>query len=220
MIEDAAHALGASTPDGPVGNCARSDMCCFSLHPVKPITTGEGGIVTTNDDELAERLRRFRTHCIVRLPERGGWYYEIGELGFNYRMTDIHAALGLSQLAKLDRFVARRNEIAERYRARLADLPVELPPAAPDGYTHSYHLFPVLVERRREVFDGLRAAGIGTQVHYVPIHHHPISADIGLKPGDLPACDRIYERILSLPMYPALTDEQQDFVVETLQRLV
>ena len=116
VIEDAAHALGASTPDGPVGNCARSDMCCFSLHPVKPITTAEGGIVTTNDDELADRLRRFRTHGIVRLPERGGWYYEIGELGFNYRMTDIHAALGVSQLTKLDRFVERRNEIADRYR--------------------------------------------------------------------------------------------------------
>ena len=195
-------------------------MCCFSLHPVKPITTGEGGVVTTNDDELAERLRRFRTHGIVRMPERGGWYYEIAELGFNYRMTDIHAALGVSQLGKLDRFVARRNEIAARYREALADLAVGLPPGAPDGYRHSYHLFPVLVERRREVFDGLRAAGIGVQVHYVPIHHHPLSADIGLQPGDLPQCDGVYERIISLPMYPALTDAEQDFVVTTLKSLV
>ncbi len=220
VIEDAAHSLGATTPDGPVGNCARSDMCCFSLHPVKPITTAEGGVVTTNDDELAERLRRFRTHDIVRVPERGGWYYEIAELAFNYRITDIQAALGLSQLGKLARFVERRNEIASRYRALLADLPVGLPPAAPDGFTHSYHLFPVLVERRREVFDGLRAAGIATQVHYVPIHHHPISVDIGLKPGDMPACDQVYERILSLPVYPTLTDADQDYVVETLKRLV
>jgi perosamine synthetase len=220
VIEDAAHALGASTRDGPVGNCARSDMCCFSLHPVKPITTGEGGIVTTNDDDLAERLRRFRTHDIVRVPERGDWYYEISELAVNYRITDIQAALGLSQLGKLQRFVERRNEIAARYRALLAGAPVGLPPAAPDGVTHSYHLFPVLVERRREVFDGLRAAGIGTQVHYVPIHHHPISTDIGLKPGDLPVCDHIYERILSLPIYPRLTEAEQDYVVDTLKSLL
>jgi perosamine synthetase len=220
VIEDAAHALGAMTPDGLVGNCARSDLCCFSLHPVKPITTGEGGVVTTNDDELAERLCRFRTHGIVKVPERGGWYYEISDIGFNYRMTDIQAALGLSQLSKLERFVARRNELADRYRMLLADLPAGLPPAAAEAYTHSYHLFPVLVEHRREVFDGLRAAGIGAQVHYVPIHHHPISADIGLKPGDLPACDRVYDRILSLPMYPALSDDDQNFVVDTLRSLL
>jgi UDP-4-amino-4,6-dideoxy-N-acetyl-beta-L-altrosamine transaminase len=220
VIEDAAHALGATTPDGPVGNCARSDMCCFSLHPVKPITTGEGGIVTTNDDELADRLRRFRSHDIVRRPEQGGWYYEISGVGFNYRMTDIHAALGLSQLAKLDRFVARRNELAQRYRQVLDGLPIELPPTPPAGYTHAYHLFPVLVEERRRVFDGLRAAGIATQVHYVPVHHHPVSSDLGLAPGDLPVCDRVYDRILSLPMYPTLTEQQQDHVAETLTSLL
>lgn len=216
VVEDAAHALGAATPDGPVGNCAHSDLCCFSLHPVKPITTAEGGVVTTNDDDLADRLRRFRSHGIVRQPERGGWYYEINEVGYNYRLTDVQAALGLSQLDKLERFIARRNEIAERYRERLADLPIELPPAAPDGVVHGYHLFAVCVPNRREVYDRLRELGIASQVHYVPVHHHPVSADIGMKPGDLPVCDRLYEGLLSLPMFPALTDEQVDAVVEAL----
>lgn len=220
VIEDAAHALGATTPDGPVGNCARSSMCCFSLHPVKPITTGEGGVVTTNDDELAARLRRFRSHGIERRPERGAWYYDIAEVGFNYRMTDIHAALGASQLPKLSGFIERRNEIAARYRTLLADDSVVLAPAAPDGFTHGYHIFPVLVERRREVFDGLRAAGVGTQVHYVPVHHHSISNDIGLAPGDLPVCDGVYDRLLSLPVFPTMTDGEQDEVVDILRALV
>ena len=220
VIEDAAHALGAMTPDGPVGNCAHSDMCCFSFHPVKPITTGEGGMVTTNDDDLAERLRRFRTHGIVRMPERGGWYYEIGEVGFNYRMTDIQAALGVSQMAKLDHFIERRNEIADRYREQLAGLPAELPPAAPNGFRHGYHLFPVVVPNRRETYDRLRESGIATQVHYVPVHHHPVSGDIGMKPGDLPVCDRVYAGLLSLPIFPALTDEDVDTVIEALRACV
>ncbi len=217
VVEDAAHALGAATPSGPVGNCAHSSMTCFSLHPVKPITSGEGGLVTTDDDELADRLRRFRHHGIVRRPEQGGWFYDITEIGFNYRLTDIQAALGLSQLAKLDRFVARRNEIADRYRELLADLPIGLPPAAPPGYLHGYHLFAVRVPDRRRVYDRLRAAGVATQVHYVPIHHHGVSADIGLKPGDLPICDTIYEGLLSLPMFPDLTDEAVEHVGEQLR---
>lgn len=220
VIEDAAHALGASTPDGPVGNCARSDMCTFSFHPVKPVTTGEGGIVTTNDDELAARLRRFRSHDIVPAPEQGAWAYEISGLGFNYRITDIQAALGLSQMSKLDTFVARRNELADRYRSLMRDLPLQLPPAAPDGFTHGYHLFVIRVDNRGAVFDGLRAAGIGVQVHYVPVHHHPISADIGLRPGDLVVCDAEYERLISLPLYPALTETDQDRVVSTLAGLL
>lgn len=220
VIEDAAHALGARTPDGPVGNGARSDMTCFSFHPVKPITTGEGGVVTTNDDELAARLRRFRTHGIVRRPEQGGWYYEIAELAPNYRITDIQAALGWSQLRKLDDFIARRNELADRYRALLAGLPIELAPAAPDGFLHGYHIFPVSVPERARVFEGLRAAGVGTQVHYVPVHHHPISADLGLAPGALPVCDRLYEGLLSLPVFPTMTDSDQDLVVGLLAGLV
>ena len=165
VIEDAAHALGARTPDGPVGNCAHADLTTLSFHPVKPITTAEGGAVTTNDDELADRLRRFRNHGIRPKPDDGGWYYEVVDVGFNYRLTDVQAALGLSQLRKLDGFVERRNGIADRYRELLADLPVQLPPAAPPGWRNGYHLFAVRVPDRRRVFDGLRAAGIGVQVH-------------------------------------------------------
>lgn len=220
IIEDAAHALGAMTPDGPVGNCAHSDMCCFSFHPVKPITTGEGGMVTTNDPELANRLRLFRSHGIVRKPEEGAWNYEISELGYNYRITDIQAALGLSQMSKLEEFMIRRNEIADRYRDLLSDSSIGLPPAAPQGFRHGYHLFPALVENRRTVFDGLRDANIGVQVHYVPIHHHPISKDLRQGALDLPVCEDVYQRLISLPIHPALTDEDQDFVVKTLLSLL
>jgi perosamine synthetase len=216
VIEDAAHALGAMTPDGPVGNCAHSDMCCFSFHPVKPITTGEGGMVTTNDPELAERLRRFRSHGIVRKPEQGGWFYEVEELGYNYRMTDIQAALGLSQMSRLESFIERRNEIADWYRETLVALPVGLPPTATEGFRHGYHLFPILVDDRPRVFQALRDAGIGVQVHYVPVHHHPVSADVGAKPGDLPVCDDVYERILSLPIWPGLPNRDLGEVAERL----
>ena len=219
IIEDAAHALGALTPDGPVGNCAHSDMCCFSFHPVKPITTAEGGMVTTNDPALAERLRLFRSHGIVRKPERGAWHYEIEELGYHYRMTDIQATLGASQMNKLEKFMARRNDIADRYRELLSHTSIGLPPAAPSGYRHGYHLFPVLVENRRTVFDGLRDANIGVQVHYVPIHHHLISKDIRQGAADLPVCENVYERLISLPIHPTLTNEDQDFVVKTLLSL-
>ena len=216
LVEDAAHALGARTPDGPVGNCARSDMCTFSFHPVKAVTTGEGGAVTTNSDELAAALRRFRNHGIVPKPEHGGWYYEIENLGFNYRLTDIQAALGTSQLAKLDAFVDRRNEIAHRYRELLAGLPLDLPPEAPPGVRHAYHLFVIRVENRRAVYDALHAAGIAVQVHYVPIYRHPLYADTGRTAADFPETERAYEGLLSLPMFPALTDTEQDRVVEVL----
>lgn len=220
VIEDAAHALGALTPDGPVGNCAHSDMCCFSFHPVKPITTAEGGMVTTNDDDLANRLRRFRSHGIVRKPEHGGWYYEISDVGYNYRLTDMQAALGTSQMSRLETFMARRNEIADRYRSAMADVPCHLPPAATAGSRHGYHLFPIAVDDRARVFQQLSEAGIGVQVHYVPVHHHPVSNDIGLAPGDLPVCDELYERLISLPMHPSLTDADQDYVIDCLRRLL
>lgn len=220
VIEDAAHALGAATPSGPVGNCAHSDLCCFSLHPVKPITSGEGGLVTTNDGELAERLRRFRSHGVEPDPDRGGWAYRIASLGFNYRMTDLHAALGLSQLARLDAFIDRRNELAERYRSALVGTGVGLPPVAPSGFRHGHHLFVVHVRHRRRVYERLRAAGIGVQVHYVPVHHHPISADITLPPDGLPVCEWVYDGVLSLPLFPSLTEADQDRVIEVLRRTV
>ena len=217
VIEDAAHALGALTPDGPVGNCAHSDMCCFSTHPVKPITTGEGGLVTTNDEELATRLRRFRSHGIIRRPEVGEWFYDISEIGFNYRMTDIQAALGLSQMSRLDEFVTRRNEIATTYREAFEALRVGLPPDAPQGFRHGYHLFPIRVDNRGEVFRLLRDRGIGVQVHYVPIHHHPISAHLGFAIGDLPVCDSLYGGLLSLPVHPGLSELEQREVVSALE---
>ena len=215
VIEDAAHALGARTPDGPVGNCANSDLCCFSFHPVKPITTGEGGAVTTNDDGLADRLRRFRSHGLVRRPERGGWYQETVDLGYNYRLTDIQAALGASQITKLERFTQRRNDLADRYRSKLGSDAIILPPEAPPGWRHSYHLFAVRVPDRRAAYDRLHAVGIGVQVHYVPLHHHPSFADVA-RVGQLDRTDEAYAQLLSLPLHPGLTDADQDRVISHL----
>jgi perosamine synthetase len=217
VIEDAAHALGARTVDGPVGNCARSDMACFSFHPVKAITTGEGGAVTTNDIELAKSLRRFRSHGIVPTPDRGGWAYDVIELGWNYRLPDLQAALGTSQLRKLDRFVDARERIALRYRGLLDDLPLLLPPSAPTGWRHAHHLFPIRVNDRRHVYDGLRSAGIGAQVHYVPIHQHSLYEGTS---GQFPEADLAGDTLISLPLFPALTQSEQDFVVATLASLL
>ena len=221
VIEDAAHALGATTPDGPVGCCAHSDMAVFSFHPVKHVTTGEGGAVTTNDDGLAARLRAFRNHGTVRTPDEGGWAYDVATLGFNYRLTDIQAALGTSQLAKLDRFLARRRDLAVRYRDLLAGTAVVLPPEAPAGFEHAYHLFPVRVPERRRVYDELRAAGIGVQVHYVPLHRHSTFASLpDMSPDRYPHAEAACAGLLSLPLFPDLTDTEQDRVVDVLLGLV
>lgn len=217
IIEDASHALGAHTLHGRVGNCAHSDMCVFSFHPVKPITTGEGGMVTTNDDELAERLRRFRSHGIVRSTKPDSWEYDAQGLGFNYRMTDIQAALGLHQLSQLDAFIERRNDLADRYRELLAGLPITLPPAAPAGTRHGYHLFAIQVLDRERVFTALRQAGIGVQVHYVPVHHHSISSDITCPAEGFPHADRVYAGLISLPLYVGLAEDEQDQVVAALK---
>lgn len=216
LIEDASHALGALTPDGPVGNCAHSDMTTFSFHPVKTVTTGEGGAVTTNDPVLAERLRRFRSHGIVHKPEQGGWYYEVESLGFNYRMTDLHAALGASQLTKLDRFVARRNALADRYDDLLAALPVRRAPRAPADVVHGRHLYPVRVPDRARVHAEMRAAGVGVQVHYVPVTHHPSFGIDDAGRRRFPETEAAYDDLLSLPLFPALTEADQDDVVDRL----
>ena len=219
LVEDAAHALGARTADGPVGNCARSDMCMFSFHPVKHVTTAEGGIITTNSDELAARLRRFRSHGTVPRPDLGGWHYDVVETGFNYRLTDLQAALGSSQLRRLGTFVERRRELADRYRTLLADLPVVLPPGDIDQRRHAYHLFPIQVANRRQVYDRLRASGIGVQVHYVPVYRHPLFAAVG-SAARFPTCERVYEGLLSLPLFPALRDDEQDAVVAALEAAI
>ncbi len=216
VIEDAAHALGASTPDGPVGNCARSDACVFSFHPVKTVTTGEGGAVTTNSEELAARLRRFRSHGMVPRPEHGGWFYEISELTPNARISDLQCALGTSQLSKLERFVSRRNELAQQYHELLSGIDVEPAPTAVAGFRHAYHLYPVRVPDRRAVYESMRDSGIGVQVHYVPIYRHPLFAPFGIASSDLPETERAYAGLLSLPMFPALTNAEQRRVVETL----
>jgi perosamine synthetase len=225
VIEDAAHALGAVGPHGPVGNCATSDMACFSFHPVKTITTGEGGAVTTNNAEWASALRAFRTHGIVRAAaaREGGWYYEIDQLGMNYRITDIQCALGLSQLRRLDEFLRRRNEIAALYAELLAESEIELPPPVPEGQLHGYHLVVALLPEgtdRRRVYDALRAAGIGVQVHYVPIYWHPYYRRLGFERGLCPETERAYERCLSLPIFPGLADSDVEEVVKELRAAV
>jgi UDP-4-amino-4,6-dideoxy-N-acetyl-beta-L-altrosamine transaminase len=230
VIEDAAHALGGRRPAGPVGGDGLADMSVFSLHPVKAVTSGEGGVVTTEDDELADRLRTFRTHGIRRRSDpddvlAGGWHYDIDSLGFNYRITDFQCALGESQLARLETFVAERNRVAAAYREALAGLEgIALPAEPPPGGLHAYHLFVVRFRegaaRRRHVYDGLRAAGIGTQLHYIPIYRHGLYRGLGY--GDeaarCPNAEAYYREALSLPMFPAMRDADVERVAAELAR--
>jgi len=229
VIEDGCHALGGHREGVKVGGAGGAEMTAFSFHPVKPITTGEGGAVATEDDALAARLRLFRTHGITRQdispgPTDGGWYYEMQALGFNYRITDLQGALGLSQLERLDGWVARRNEIALRYRELLAgEERVELPPAAPAGSLHGYHLFPVCVRAgaraRHAAFEALRGAGIGVQVHYIPVYRLPYYRDQLSYPQDeCPNAERLYSGLISLPMFPAMTEADVERVVGELGR--
>jgi dTDP-4-amino-4,6-dideoxygalactose transaminase len=219
VIEDASHALGATTSDGPVGNCARSDLCVFSFHAVKAITTGEGGAVTTNNAELAARLRRFRNHDMRPTPEQGGWAYDVTSLAWNYRLTDIQAALGITQLAKLDRFIESRNALAARYHELLTGLPIDLPAEPPRGWRHGRHLYTIQVDDRRAVYDGLRAAGIGAQVHYIPIYRLALYAG-AFDPAHYPGTEAVADRLLSIPLYPDLTEAEQDHVVDSLRSLL
>jgi UDP-4-amino-4,6-dideoxy-N-acetyl-beta-L-altrosamine transaminase len=221
VIEDAAHAIGGRYRDQPVGSCAYADIAIFSFHPVKIITTGEGGMAMTNDPALAARMRRLRSHGISREademtgPADGPWYCQQLELGYNYRMTDIQAALGASQMRRLDAFVARRQALAERYDRLLAGLPLTTPYRAPERVS-AYHLYVVVLdqpERRRPVFEALRAAGIGVNVHYIPVHTQPYYRALGFKPGDFPVAEAYYAGAISLPMHAGLSDAQQDEVI-------
>lgn len=224
VLEDASHAVGGTAAGAAVGSCPHSDVAVFSFHPVKIVTTGEGGVATTRDGELAARMARLRSHGITREPALmthapdGPWYYQQLELGLNYRMTDLQAALGASQLARLDAFVDRRNALAERYDARLAGLPLR-PLARRANIRSAFHLYVVLLDdpsRHRAVFEGLRARGIGVNLHYIPVHLQPYYRRLGFEPGDFPAAEDYYARALTLPLWPGLTREAQDVVVDAL----
>jgi UDP-4-amino-4,6-dideoxy-N-acetyl-beta-L-altrosamine transaminase len=231
VIEDASHAVGASYAGRPVGCGEFADMTVFSFHPVKIITSAEGGMVLTNRPELAQRLQRLRSHGMTRdaeqmtEPSHGPWYYQQVELGFNYRMTDLQAALGLSQLDKLEGFIARRRELAARYERFLGRLSLTLPGLQPETES-AWHLYVVRLRldeislNHRHVFEGLRAAGIGVNLHYVPVHLQPYYRDLGFTQGDYPQAERYYAEAISLPMFPSLSDDQQDYVVGQLQRLL
>jgi UDP-4-amino-4,6-dideoxy-N-acetyl-beta-L-altrosamine transaminase len=223
IVEDASHALGARYRDAPVSNCKYSDISTTSFHPVKLITTGEGGMLLCRDEAIAERIALLRSHGVTRDPARmsaddeGPWYYEQVELGYNYRLTDLQAALGQSQLLRLPQFLARRRALARRYRLALADLPVTLPLADADDAV-AWHLFVIRVaaSRRRGVFEALRAAGIGVNVHYIPVHLQPDYRRLGFRPGQFPEAERYYGEAITLPLHPKLTDVEQDHVVASL----
>jgi UDP-4-amino-4,6-dideoxy-N-acetyl-beta-L-altrosamine transaminase len=228
IIEDASHAIGGKYRGDLVGRGQYSDITVFSFHPVKIITTAEGGMALTNDDHLAGRLALLRSHGITREPAvmthepDGPWYYQQTDLGYNYRLTDLHAALGLSQMNRLDAFVTRRHELARRYDELLGSLPVTVPWQHPDSYS-GLHLYVIRVDAaasgrtRRQVFDALREGGIGVNVHYIPVHTQPYYQRLGFKQGDFPAAELYYDQAISLPMYATLSDARQDEVVAALR---
>lgn len=228
VIEDASHAIGGTYRDNKIGACVFSDMTVFSFHPVKIVTTGEGGMILTNRRDLYEKLVRLRSHGITRDPElmygasHGPWYYQQIELGFNYRMTDIQAALGLSQMQRLDEFVLRRRELAARYSRALSDAPVVLPWQHPDTNS-AFHLYVIRLrldligKSRRQVFDELRTAGIQVNLHYIPVHTQPFYAKFGFKNGDFPEAEQYYSEALSLPLYYDLSDRDQDRVIKAVR---
>lgn len=228
VIEDAAHAIGATYRGRPVGSLAT--MTIFSFHPVKHITMGEGGAVATDDPELADRMRRFRNHGIGvdhhGRAKAATWFGEMTDLGFNYHVTDIQCALGLSQLQKLPRFVARRREIAERYGLAFAQLPEVRPLELSPDRESSWHLYPVLLDLeslavdRGQVFRALRAENIGVNVHFVPVPWHPYYQDLGYEKGQWPVAEHAYERLLTLPMWPGMSDQDVDDTVAALRKVI
>ncbi len=231
VIEDASHAIGSKYHGKAIGCCEFSEMAIFSFHPVKIITTGEGGMILTNHQDLYEKLMRLRSHGITRNPDlmqgesHGAWYYQQLDLGFNYRMTDIQAALGTSQMQRLDEFVTRRRYLAQRYDRLLQDLPITLPYQHSDTES-SWHLYVIRLnldkinKTHRQVFEELRESGIGVNLHYIPVHIQPYYQDIGFQSGDFPEAERYYQDAISIPLYYGLTNKEQDIVIDSLQKIL
>jgi UDP-4-amino-4,6-dideoxy-N-acetyl-beta-L-altrosamine transaminase len=228
IIEDASHAIGAKYKDEPVGNCRYSDISVFSFHPVKIMTTGEGGIATTQQPQLAEKMALLRSHGITRdeslfnEPSHGPWYYQQIDLGFNYRITDLQAALGLSQSNKLDSFVEQRNVLAARYNELLSELPVKHLEQLADNYS-AYHLYIVQTDTqhlsRNDLFTHLKAQNIGVNLHYIPVHLQPYYQQLGFNKGDFPQAELYYQNAVTLPLFPDLSMQDQDYVVSCIKQL-
>jgi dTDP-4-amino-4,6-dideoxygalactose transaminase len=225
IIEDASHAVGAQYLKQPVGNCRFSDITVFSFHPVKIITSAEGGMALTNDPQLARSMELLRSHGITRNPElmtrvsEGPWYYQQVDLGFNYRMTELQAALGLSQMKRLDAYVAMRHALVRRYDEQLSALPLSTPWQHPDGHS-SFHLYVIRLDepsRRRQVFESMRDRGVGVNVHYIPVHTQPYFRAMGFALGDFPQAERYYAEAISLPLYPGLSEADQNHVICSLR---
>lgn len=231
IIEDASHAIGGKYQGEFIGNCRYSDITVFSFHPVKIITTAEGGMALTNDGELANKMALLRSHGITRDPAQmtreadGPWYYQQIDLGFNYRMTELQAALGVTQMERLDQYVARRHQLARRYDDLLASLPVTTPWQHPDSYS-GLHLYVIRLQldqiqkTHRQVFESLRELGIGVNLHYIPVHTQPHYERMGFKPDDFPQAQIYYREAISIPMFQTMTDEQQDEVITALREAV
>jgi UDP-4-amino-4,6-dideoxy-N-acetyl-beta-L-altrosamine transaminase len=229
IVEDASHAIGGRYKGEPIGTCRYSDITVFSFHPVKIITTAEGGMALTNSDALAEKMTLLRSHGITRDPvfmtrePEGAWYYEQIALGYNYRMTDVQAALGLSQLSRVDAYVARRHALAERYDRLLAELPLLTPWQHPDSYS-GRHLYVVRLKlgggkTHRQIFAELREAGVGVNLHYIPVYLQPYYENLGFISGLCPEAEKYYQEAITLPLFPAMSEDQQDQVVAVLTRV-
>ncbi|MGY5708911.1 UDP-4-amino-4,6-dideoxy-N-acetyl-beta-L-altrosamine transaminase [Vibrio cincinnatiensis] len=231
VIEDASHAIGGKYHGKPIGNCEYSDITVFSFHPVKIVTTAEGGAVVTNSQALADKMALLRSHGITRDPQQmvgeshGGWYYQQIDLGFNYRMTELQAALGVTQMSRLQQFITARHRLAERYYQGLKDLPITLPYQLENTYS-GLHLFVIrlqldkIVLTHKQVFDALRENGIGVNLHYIPVHTQPYYEKMGFEKGDFPHAERYYQEAISLPMFHTMTNDQQDEVIRVLSNIL